>query len=204
MTVAQSPYFVGKFAEVRAIVVTSLGSDGNGEPGGSEEFPPAGGGPDDVGSDGNVTVGVVVVGAVVDAGSVVGVVVVTGEFFVPAGTVVVVVVYWRQCSRPPRSFADCRCAEATGIDIPSTSARAVATTIPVRSLRLILHPLVRRLGKRRVEARARLEPRRIGRPRRSRRRTTPASGTGSRHRGTAKHERGRSRQVVGLRTVLSG
>src|SRR5207253_2422417 len=91
---------------------------------------------------------VVVVGAVV-AGCCRGGCVVVGED-VEVGFLNgdrVVVDQWRPCWACQRQWLDTsvrlhRCADATGIDIASTTDTAVITTIAVRSLRLILNPLL--------------------------------------------------------------
>jgi hypothetical protein len=65
--------------------------------------------------------------------------------------------WWRrpgsaQCRCPVRARPEWLLAEAVGIPIPSISETADSTTSRVRSLRFILHPLVRRLGTRASES----------------------------------------------------
>ena len=119
--------------------------DGSAEPGGStEKYPPAGGGDDElpdggswIGDGGCVVVVVVVVGAVVVGA---GCVVVGADVDVGRCTVATVVVELWRYHRPWLYQLERlrRCAEATGIEIASTTDTAVITTIAVRSLRLIL------------------------------------------------------------------
>src|SRR5205823_1335450 len=111
--------------------------------------PPAGGGPDElppdggsgIGAGGTVTVGgVVVVGAVVAGACRAGCVVVGEDVVVGCLNGDTVVVDQRrpcsECQRQPLDTSERlrRCADATGIDIASTTDTAVITTIAVRSL----------------------------------------------------------------------